>query len=153
MRRAFKFAVMSISLLAASCNKTYMGDYSGIYIGRDYKYYNPESGKVVRCGLENALYLKSDSTFAYRKCRWIWGNGKWHDTGKEIILSFSAWGDSIPIEKLAYYLSAARWYEGANIILTKKGTDKLMLNLSVLKKITPVDSVEQKELIWRKALL
>ena len=153
MRKLLNFVLLPALMMTFACSKPLSGDYSGIYIGRDYKYYNPESGKVVRCGLENALYLKSDSTFAYRKCRWIWGNGKWHDTGKEIILSFSAWGDSIPIEKLAYYLSAARWYEGANIILTKKDTDKLMLNLSVLKKITPVDSVEQKELIWSKALL
>ena len=152
MRKLLNFVLLPALMMIFACSKPISGDYSGIYIG-DYTYYNAKSKSVIRHRDAHAIYLKSDSTFTYRKHRWIWGNGKWHDTGKEIILSFSAWGDSIPIEKLAYCIIPARWYEGANSILTKKGTDKLMLNMSVFKNITPVDSIDQKELIWRMGLL
>lgn len=151
MRCFLKFAMILTIAILSACNKAYMGDHSGIYIG-DYKYYNPISNKFFSCKNINALYLKPDSTFSYRKGRWIWGNGTWHDNGNNLILSFSVWADSIPPEDVLTYITPGRWYERMDIRLTKKGTDKLMLNMSILKKKKFKDSIQKRELIRSREL-
>ena len=140
MRKLLNFVLLQALMMTAACSKSFSEDCSGLYIG-DYKFYDHTSNSYRVRKDANAVFLKKDSTFKYQKWRIVNGKGTWHDNGKEIILTFKLKKDAV--ERALDWFDCNQWYEGANMILIKKGEDNLILNTSTLKRVTGLDSIQE----------
>ncbi len=96
-----------ILICACSCSSLNEINYSGEYYG---------SGHLI---------LSPDSSMSLRHGRFPYGNGKWHDKGKYIILDFPRDTTNDTIKVALESLQCPKKYKACNIILIKKGKKRL----------------------------